>query len=563
MKKYRGIIAALIVLLQPLHLAGQKQYTSYKELSAEINQLGKLYPGLCAVKSLARTGSGKDVWLISIGSEPRDSKPGVAIVGGVDGSYLLGRELAVGFAERILKNATEKNVKELLDKLTFYVLPDVSPDESDQYFSKPQYERSLNSRSVDDDRDFKADEDPCEDLNNDGFISLIRIKDPAGKYIESEEDNRIMVEADISKGQTGEYLVYTEGIDNDKDGSFNEDGPGGVSFNRNFTFNYEEFGKGSGLYPVSEPESGAVADFLFDRFNVYAVFTFGPQDNLGQPVKASERQTTGPGPSQPQGQQQGPPQGPPQGQMIRERSIITAILKSDEPVNKLVSDKYHEITRLKGSPVSVTSPGNFADWAYFHYGRYSFTTPGWWYPVEKGKNAEAAFLKYAEKNEMKDAFIPWTEISHPDFPEKKTEVGGLKPFVIHNPPADSLESIISNHYRFITEVASMHPDLEFLDVKVENAGENIFRLTLKVHNKGIFATCAEIGDQFIWTRIMRITLDPSGNQKIESGQKVQRIQRLLGDETAEFTWLISGRGSVQVTAGAANVGIITTRVDLK
>ena len=46
----------------------------------------------------------------------------------------------------------------------------------------------------------------------------MRIKDPAGKYIKSDEDERIMVEADLSKGQSGNYLVYSEGIDNDKDG---------------------------------------------------------------------------------------------------------------------------------------------------------------------------------------------------------------------------------------------------------------------------------------------------------------------------------------------------------
>ena len=86
------------------------------------------------------------------------------------------------------------------------------------------------------------DEDGYEDLNKDGLITLMRIKDPAGRFIESDEDERIMVEADISKGQSGNYLVYSEGIDNDKDGSFNEDGPGGVDFNRNFTFNYESFG---------------------------------------------------------------------------------------------------------------------------------------------------------------------------------------------------------------------------------------------------------------------------------------------------------------------------------
>jgi len=555
-RTYSGIIiTALISAFQTLPVAGQNQYLNYQQMSQKIDGFGRQYRDLCIVKSLAKTGANKDIWLISIGTEPRDNKPGIAIVGGVEGNYLLGRELALGFAGKILSSASEPAIRELLNKITFYVLPDVSPDATDQYFSGLKYERKLNSRSTDDDRDFVSDEDPCEDLNKDGFISLIRIQDPSGKYTESEEDKRIMVEADLSKGQTGGYLVYSEGIDNDKDGSFNEDGAGGVNFNNNFSYNYEQFAPGSGLYPVSEPETRAVADFLFDRFNIYAVFTFGPQDNLGQPMKASEQ----PASTQAPAQDQGPFQGPP----MRERGKITSILKTDEMINKLVSDKYHEITGIKGAPPAKPAHGNFTEWAYYHYGRYSFGTPGWWFPAEKGKNAEVAFLKYAAKNKLNDMFIPWTEITDPDFPGKRTEVGGLKPFVALNPPADSLEILINSHCRFIIDAAAMHPELEFLDIKSENAGDNIFRLSLKVHNKGIFATCTEIGDQFLWTRIMRITLNPSKGQTILSGLKVQRIQRLQGDETAQFTWLISGKSPVGITAGSVNTGIINTTVELK
>ena len=220
---------------------------------------------------------------------------------------------------------------------------------------------------------------------------------------------------------------------------------------------------------------------------------------------------------------------------------ITSIMKTDETINKLVSDKYHEITGAKGAPVTNTAPGNFMDWAYYHYGRYSFSTPAWWFPVEKGKNAEAAFLKFAEKNKINDVFVPWTEIKHPDFPGKKTEVGGIKPFAMINPPADTLGNLISKNYKFITAIAAMHPELEFLDIKTENAGENIFRISLKLHNKGIFATCAEAGRNNMWTRIMRISLEPGTGQSILSGEKVQRVDRLEGDATAEFSWLINGK----------------------
>jgi hypothetical protein len=310
------------------------------------------------------------------------------------------------------------------------------------------------------------------------------------------------------------------------------------------------------LYPVSEPETKAVADFLFDRFNIYAVFTFGPQDNLGQPLKASERQGTTPTTGMGQGMGRG--QGMEQGDRK-----ITSIMKTDENINKLVSDKYHEITGVKGAPVTKTTSGSFMDWAYFHYGRYSFSTPAWWFPMEKGKNSEAAFLKYAEKKKMDDVFVPWTEVRHPDFPDKKTEAGGIKPFAMINPPADTLGDLITKNYKFITSIANMHPELEFLDIKTENAGENIFRISLKLHNKGIFATCAEIGENNIWTRVMRISLEPGNGQSFLSGQKVQRIKRLEGDQSAEFSWLINGKGPVKVTAGALNAGTITATIELK
>lgn len=556
MKKHSGILILAIIFMYIASLTSvMGQYQDHIQISKKIEELGRQYPDLCSVRSLVKTSGGKDIWVITIGTGNRDNKPGVAVVGGVDGKYLIGRELALSFAERILSSSSEKEIMELLGKITFYVFPDVSPDASDQFFSVLKYERSLNSRTTDDDKDFLFDEDPCEDLNKDGFITLIRIKDPAGNFIESDEDKRLMATADISKGQTGNYLVYSEGTDNDKDGRFNEDGAGGVNFNRNLTYSYEEFGLSAGLYPVSEPETRAIADFLYDRFNIYMVFAFGPQDNLGQPMKASEK----PGAAQDQAQNQPPEQG----MMRRERGRVTSILKTDELVNKLVSDKYHEITGFKGAPAAISEQGNFMEWAYFHYGRYSFSTPGWWLAVDKGKSTEAAFLKFADKINLKDIFVPWTSIVHPDFPGKIVEVGGIKPFAVLNPPADTIGDLISAHFKFITSISAMHPELEFLDVKIEDAGENIFRLSLKVHNKGVFATNTEAGEPNIWTRIMRLSVEPSAGQTIQSGLKIQRVQRLQGDESAEFSWLISGKGRVGINAGAANVGQVTTSIELK
>ncbi len=555
-------ILPLLAIAFAVQVSAQVQFRNHTAQIQSAEALAKEYPALCSVKTLVKTAGNRDIVVITIGTGEKDLKPGIAVIGGTEGNYIAGRELSLGFAENILKESNSPEVKKLLGSITFYIFPDISPDASDQYFSALKYDRTVNSRQTDNDRDFQNDEDPYEDLNGDGLITLIRVSDPAGNWVESNDDKRVMTAADLSKGQTGSYMVYSEGIDNDKDGKFNEDGPGGVNANRNFTYNFEEYGLNTGYHAMSEPETKAVADFLFDHFNIYMTIAFGPQDNLGQPMKASEKQPEfllqdpGTGRSMGMGMGRGPARDP------SERRI-TSITRKDEIINKLVSEKYHEITGAKGNPETVQAPGNFMDWAYYHYGRYSFSTPGWWFPAEKGKNREAAFLAFADKKKIPEVFIPWTEIKHPDFPGKKTEVGGIKPFAFVNPPADTLGSLIISHYKFITAVAAMHPELEFLDAKAENAGDNIYRVSLKVHNKGLFATMAEAGIMNQWTRLMRITIEPGKGQTILSGQKIQRMQRLDGGGSAEYSWLVSGKGNVTINAGAVNTGTIKTTLELK
>jgi hypothetical protein len=378
----KGISKTMALLLTVIFgwtaLLGQNQYNDFKTMSQKINKLSTDYPALCTVKSLVKTAGGKDIWVVTIGSGDRENKPGIAVLGGIEGNYLFGKELALGFAENLLKESANPEVKNLLSSLTFYVFPDVSPDATEQYFSPLKYERTVNARSTDDDKDFSFDEDPFEDLNKDGYITVMRVTDPAGTMIESEDDKRVLVAADFTKGQKGIFKVYSEGIDNDKDESFNEDGTGGVNFNRNFTYNYEEFGVNAGLHAVSEPETKAVADFLFDHFNIYATFSFGPQDNLGQTAAGAGRmgggaagaagQTTGLGQGLTQFQSAaggasggGGGRGTGGGGIGTGDRRITSVMRTDETINRVVSDKFQSIVGLKNAPASKSSPGNFMD----------------------------------------------------------------------------------------------------------------------------------------------------------------------------------------------------------
>lgn len=126
----------------------------------------------------------------------------------------------------------------------------------EQYFAPLKYQRQGNSAATDDDRDGKVDEDGFDDLDGNGKITLIRVESPVGDYKVHPDDARLLVKADLAKGEKGKYLLYSEGIDNDKDGTFNEDGPGGIWFNKNLTYKHPGFTAGAGEFPVSQKKRG-------------------------------------------------------------------------------------------------------------------------------------------------------------------------------------------------------------------------------------------------------------------------------------------------------------------
>ena len=162
--------------------------------------------------------------MLTIGNGNTETKPAIAVIGGVEGNHLLGTELAIGFAEKLLQGSNTDSIKNLLAKTTFYVFPNMSPDAMEQYFAPLKYERLGNAVETDDDRDGKLNEDGYDDLDKNGKITWMRIESPVGNYRINPEEPRSLVKADIAKGEKGKYLLMREGIDNDKDGNFNEDG---------------------------------------------------------------------------------------------------------------------------------------------------------------------------------------------------------------------------------------------------------------------------------------------------------------------------------------------------
>lgn len=547
MKKLYLVNLFFLLLFCTAFAQNQQDYSNNANLTQRVKALAQKYPQWVKTKSLTQTTGGKEIWMITIGSAQTETKPAIAVVGGVEGKHLLGVEMAIGFAEKLMARSSTDSIKNLLAKQTFYVFPNMSPDATEQYFAKVKSERSGNATKTDDDRDGKVNEDDFDDLDGNGKITWMRVLDPTGKYKLNPDDTRSLILADASKGESGKYILLSEGIDNDKDGAFNEDGEGGVSFNKNSSFNFKPFIPGAGEYAVSEKENRALYDFLFDAFNVYAVVTFGPVNNLSNPVTFNPAAVS--------------------------KRIITGWFDTDVKTNALVSERYNKITKTKDAPKTQAEGGDFSQWAYLHYGRLSFSTPGWWVPktspdtVRKEKkfvndDANASYLRWAASQGTTNTFTPWKAVNHPDFPGQTVEVGGIDPFVLINPPYKMVEEIVAKHTDFVVGLAAMAPQVDLINLKTEKVGDGLTRVTLTIMNNGDLPTYTKVGDRSYFLKKIVVKVNTNTNQTFISGRKTQSLESIQPKEFKELTWLIKGNGKITIDAGSPTTGSKSIEVSL-
>ena len=510
-----------------LQISAQSDYSNYSKLTQKIKSLQRSNSSNSKLEELTTTIGGHKIWALTLSKGDAKNKPAIAIVSGVDGSHILGPEMAVNIAENILKEHAD-----VLEKTTFYIFPNMSPNATENYFSSLKHYNNGNAKNTDDDRDGVINEDPFEDLNNDGFITMMRIEDITGDYTKLEEDKRVLVKADLNKGEKGTYKLLTEGIDNDKDGLFNEDGKGGILFNKNFSFNYKYFTAGAGEHPVSEKEHRDLLAFLYDQWNIFAIVTLGPENNLSNPLKYNASGA--------------------------KKRVITSVLKEDAALNKFLSEKYNTITKTKDAPSSNGKGGSFFEWSYFHFGKLALSTPGWWVPKVKdstkkaSKNTVVNYLNWAEKEKISNSFVDWKEIKHPDFPNKMI-----------NPPYNLVTEISKKHTDFIIELANMQPNITLENLTSESVGNGLTRISVDVHNSGLLPTHTEMGKKSRWLRKIKVAVTLNKNQQIISGREITLVNSIDGDSTKKFSWLIKGNGSVSIEAGTSHTGIDTATIKLK
>jgi len=80
-------------------------------------------------------------------------------------------------------------------------------------------------------------------------------------------------------------------------------------------------------------------------------------------------------------------------------------------------------------------------------------------------------------------------------------------------------------------------------------------ITLTIQNKGLFPAIADIAKSNYWIKLVKVNLVAAKDQSIVSGNKITLVPNLDAGETKEMSWLIKGKGTVTIEAGAPQTGI--------
>ncbi len=459
-------------------------YYTYSELSAALKELAQAYPDLVSVESIGKSGQGRDLLVATVtrkdtGSDK--SKPGFYVDGNHHAGEVTGSMVALYTADYLASNyCTNPEVAKLLDTVSFYIHPRVSPDGAEVFLTTPETMRSVPRLYPFPEWEEMPGLYPA-DVDGDGEILLMRVEDPDGEWKASGLDSRAMARRAPDEDGGIYYRVYQEGLIRDHDCMTFKQAPmkWGIDLNRNYpaAWELEHRQSGAGPYPLSEPETRAVADFVVAHPNIVVGIT---------------HHTTG-------GVILHPPGTKPQ----------TQIPPQDLRVLKEIGKIGTQVTGYPTIPIfedfmtdkAAYSAGACDDWLYQHRGVISYTVELWnlalragvsmWPRREKSYEEQesdfAKMLKWADMELGDGAFKPWSPFEHPQL--GKVEVGGWRfKFVVQNAPGRFLQGECHKNTAFCVRAAKTLPHLRVKQVKTVKVGDGAYEVTCLVENSGYLPT---------------------------------------------------------------------------
>ncbi|PZX57755.1 zinc carboxypeptidase [Algoriphagus ratkowskyi] len=456
----------------------------------------KQYPEIVELYEIAKSYEGRPILQMTITNKKtgKDTdKPAAYFEGGRHSGEITSSESILWLTQNLLANyGKDSEITHLIDSKAIYLRPQNNPDGSNLYLHTAQANRST-VKPNDNDRDGLYDEDPGEDLDGDGILYQLRKK--ATTPEELEKANYIIDPAHpagklmkrVFPGK-GEYLMYSEGIDNDGDGEYNEDGIGGLDLHRNYPENWRpDTGgdltgrgytqNGAGEFPMSEIESKSTVMWMLTHPNISVVNSMDTRVpmHLRAPStsKAEERMY-------------------PSDLAIYKEMDELGLSFTGYPWAGDVYETYatrYKVNSMTGDPLKPTPLfGHGPDFGYFYYGTIWYGDELWNNGAMKDYNEDGIYddydaLMWDEEENEGNGFKSWTPLTHPTLGE--VEIGGFHPkFFGQNGPPWQLENWAKKQALFNLAMAKKLPELKVEKVGVKKISEGEFEITISWKNIG-------------------------------------------------------------------------------
>ncbi|HEV8123193.1 MAG TPA: M14 family metallopeptidase [Gemmatimonadales bacterium] len=548
-----GALAALGSPPNPKVPTSWDRYYDHAGIAELGRRLQTAYPDRCRFSSIGKSYEGREIWLLTVTNfkhgDP-DQKPAMYIDGNIHSNEIQGTEIALYTAWYLCEMADRvPYVDSLLNDRVFYIVPTINPDGREDFLHEPNTPHSPRSGVAprDNDGDGLVDEDGFDDLNGDGFITMMRRRNPNGRWIVSPEDPRLMIQAAPDKPGEYELLGY-EGYDNDGDGEVNEDGIGYYDPNRNWPWRWQPqyIQGGADYYPTSLPETRAVMAFIEAHPNIAGAQSY--HNNGGMILR-------GPG----------VPQDNYRPQDIRAFDQIGRVGEQILPGYKYMvvwKDLY-------------TVWGGELDWLYGARGIITFSNEVW--TAFEYFDKDPADERYDDPDYKFDrllllgeAVVPWTPVQHPQY--GAIEVGGVKKQYTRAVPGFLLPREAHRNMAFTIYQAGQMPLVRVDSIVVRRRDGGLSEVTAIVANKRLAPTHTQQDIENQITRPDYVSL--SGGEVVagflvdDPRQNLAREQRLHpgrldvsnipGMGTVTVRWLVRGDGPFTVTVSSAKGGTRST-----
>ncbi len=457
------------------------KYLDYAQLTEALLGLVNEYPNLAAIYSIGKTYENRDMWMVELTNKETGvsrEKPAMYIDGNHHAGEVTGSAVCLYTIWYLLSNyGKDPFVTGLLDRRVFYILPRISIDGAELFLHTPYQLRSSVREYPLRDNDDGLNQ---EDIDGDGWILQMRYESPHGDWKVSSKDQRLMVKREPwDKEEDGPfYKVYPEGIIKNWDGGEIKAAQSkwGLDINRNYPANWEPdvVQRGAGPYPLSEPETRNVAEFLLEHKNIAGGMSY--HTTMGSILR----------PSCTKPDAKLPPADVAIYKTIGKKGTELTSYPTISTFEDYVMDKEHPLK------------GVFMDWLYEHLGIITFSTELWDASVRagndlfdrSGQNVEAnqlRLLKWNDRELAGQGFENWRKFNHPQLGE--VEIGGWKSkFVLTNPPGQFLEGECHKNCLFTLYHADCLPEISVKDVSAEKLAEGLFKVKATVENKSYMPT---------------------------------------------------------------------------